>query len=152
ASRNSHRSRGNLAFMFALIEGLGFGHHVQSFDEWPQAGSASVGICCRETTFRATWFCIAVRKREKALERGTAPEIRATGAVSQSPSTKHLNDCASFVEPLNSPPECFLREGTLDGTMRHPSSQKAKAGDGERGRWPRALAEVHGPGDARSVH
>ena len=52
------------------------------------------------------------RERGKALEKETAPEIRATGAVSQSPSTQHVNDGGSFVEPT----ECFLR--CLEGEAR----------------------------------
>jgi hypothetical protein len=81
------------------------------FDQWPRCKVRKRWEMLPRDGLPRHMFCIAVRKREraKASERETAPEIRATGAVSQSPSTQHVNDGGSFVEPLNSPPECFLR-------------------------------------------
>jgi hypothetical protein len=85
--------------------------YLGTFDDWPRCKVCKRWEMLPRDGLPRHMFCIAVRKREraKALERETAPEIRATGAVSQSPSTQHVNDGGSFVEPLNSPPECFLR-------------------------------------------
>src|SRR5262249_47033401 len=82
---------------------------IQPFDHWLRCKVCGRWEMLPQGYLPRHMFCIAVRKREKALERETAPEIRATGAVSQSPSTQHVNDGGLFVEPLNSPPECFLR-------------------------------------------
>src|SRR5262249_35343133 len=75
-----------------------------SFDHWPRCKVCGRCEMLQQGYLPRHLFCIAVHKREraKALERETAPEIRATGAVSQSPSTQHVNDGGSFVEPVNS--------------------------------------------------